>query len=163
IKNVYRGSSSQVARLFLASPEFDSVQDALTDLLRRGGSVTLATVSKVCKRLEEDLVVERKRGGVTSRRLIQPEKLLDQLAANYTAPTVTTRLDGKLRGIEPAEFRTFLRQWAEKSKNQVSLNGSSSVGAYAVMARAGADEYYCTDVTGAVRALGDRFQPAERF
>ena len=47
--------------------------------------------------------------------------------------------------------------------NQVTLTGASSVGAYAVMARDGAEEYYCTDVAGAVRALGDRFQPAERF
>ena len=32
IKNVYRKSSSVVARLFLARPEFDSVQDALEEL-----------------------------------------------------------------------------------------------------------------------------------
>lgn len=163
IKNVYRGSSSAVARLFLARPEFASVQEALDELTRRGGRVTLATVSKVCKRLEEDLIVERKRGGVTSLRLIQPEKLLDRLATNYVEPNVTTRLDGKLRGIEPAEFRAFLREWAEKTKNKVALSGSSSVAAYAVMARGDAEEYFCTDVNGAVRALGDRFQPAERF
>src|SRR5262249_2408229 len=61
IKNVYRKSSSVVARLFLACPEFASVQDALEELRRRGGRVTLATVSKVCKRLEDDLIIERKR------------------------------------------------------------------------------------------------------
>jgi hypothetical protein len=31
------------------------------------------------------------------------------------------------------------------------------------MARGGVEEYYCTDISGALRALGGRFQPAERF
>ena len=84
IKNVYRKSSSVVAKLFLAKPGFDSVQDALDELGRRDGRVTLSTVSKVCKRLEEDLIIERKRKGMTTLRLIQPEKLLDRLAANYS-------------------------------------------------------------------------------
>jgi hypothetical protein len=163
IKNVYRGASSQVARLFLARSEFRSVQDALDELVRRGGQVTLATVSKVCKRLEEELIVERKRGGVTALRLIQPEKLLDRLAANYAAPAVTTRLSGKIRGTEVPEFRALLRGWAEKSDNRVALAGASSVPTYAVMAREGVEEYYCTDAAGAARALGERFQPAERF
>jgi hypothetical protein len=163
IKNVYRGGSSVVARLFLAKPEFDSVQGALAELVRRGGRVTLATVSKVCKRLEEDLIVERKRGGVTSLRLIQPEKLIDRLAADFVAPVVTTRVAGKLQGIDGTAFRAQLREWAEKSNNQVAQNGASAIAAYAVMARSGPEEYYCTDVAGAVRALGKWFQPTERF
>ncbi len=164
IKNVYRRSSSIVARLFLARPEFDSVQDALEELRRRGGRVTLPTVSKVCKRLEDDLIIDRnKRGGATRLRLIQPDKLLDRLADNYSPPNIRTRLAGKLREIEPAEFRTRLREWADNTGNQVALTGACSVGAYAVMAREGVEEYYCTDVGGAVRALGGRFQPTERF
>jgi hypothetical protein len=76
---------------------------------------------------------------------------------------VTKRLTGKLRGIEPPEFRLRLRKWARKTGNQVSLTGASSVGAYAVMARDDVQEYYCTDAAGAARSLEDRFQPAERF
>lgn len=163
IKNVYRGSSAVVARLFLARPQFDSVQEALDELTRRGGRVTLATVSKVCKRLEEDLVVERKRGNATTLRLIQPEKLLDQLAANYVAPKVPMRVTGKLRGISTQEFRILLADWAKKPDNRVALTGESSAGAYAVMAREGAEEFFCSDVAGLLRILGDRFQPAERF
>jgi hypothetical protein len=163
IKNVYRKGSSVVARLFLARPEFDSVQDAFDELGRRGGRVTLSTVSKVCKRLEEDLVIERKRDGMTRLRLIQPEKLLDRLLANYSQPGVTRRQAGKLRGVEPSEFRKELLKWAESTGNQVSLTGTSSTTAYAVMARGESEEYYCTDVEGAVRALGDRFVTSERF
>jgi len=169
IKNVYRNSSSVVARLFLAQPEFDSVQDALSELVRRGGRVTLPTVSKVCKGMENDLILERKRGGKTEQdrgtklRLIQPEKLLERLAENYTLPNVATRLTGKLIGIESAQTRELLRGWADKTKNQIAITGTSSVGAYAVMAREGVQEFYCTDVAAAVRLLGDRFQPTDRF
>ncbi len=164
IKNVYRKNSSVVARLFLATPEFASVQDALDELGRRSGRVTLSTVSKVCKRLEEDLIIERKREGATKLRLIQPDKLLDRLAANYSPPTVTTRLSGKLRGIEPAEFREQLGKWARTTGNLVSRTGTDSVGAFAVMARGeGPEEFYCSDIADALQALGDRFQPAERF
>jgi hypothetical protein len=62
------------------------VQGALGELVRRCGRGTLPTVSKMCKRLEDDLIIERKRGGATRLRLIQPEKLLDRLAANYAPP-----------------------------------------------------------------------------
>lgn len=163
IKNVYRRSSSVVARLFLARPEFDSVRDALAELRRRGGLVTLPTVSKVCRRLEEDLIIDRKREGMTRLRLIQPDKLLDRLAENYSPPDVKARLTGKLRGIEPPEFQAQLREWAQGTGNRVTRTGASSVGAYAAMARGGTEEYYCTDAAGAATALGDRFQPAERF
>jgi hypothetical protein len=163
IKNVYRKTSSVVARLFLVRPEFDSVQEALDELGRRGGRVTLSTVSKVCKRLEDDLIIERKREGATRLRLVQPEKLLERLTANYSSPAVKRRLTGKLRGIESPELRAQLQTWAKKTGNRVAMTGLSSVGACSVMARDGAQEYYCTDVAGAVRALGDRFQAAERF
>ncbi len=163
IKNVYRKSSSIVARLFLTQPEFDSVQDALEELGRRDGRIALSTVSKVCKRLEEDLIIERTRKGMTKLRLIQAEKLLDQLADNYSPPRVEKRLMGKLKGIESSEFQSRLSTWAKETGNLVSLTGTSSVTAYAIMAREGLEEYYCTDITGALRSFGDRFQPTERF
>lgn len=163
IKNVYRGASSVVARLFLARPQFASVQAARDEIARRGGGVTLATVSKVCRRLADDLLVERTRGGATALRLLQPDALLDRLAAGYAPPAARRRVTGKLRGLAPADLRPLLREWAADTGNRAALTGASSVGAYAVMARAGAEEYYLTDVAGAVRALGDRFQPADRF
>lgn len=163
IKNVYRKSSSVAARLFLAEREFGSVQEALLELRRRGGKVTLPTVSKVCRRLEEDLIIERKRGEATRLRLIQPAKLLDRLAENYEPPTISRRVAGKLQGVDPEDFRARLRRWAKVSENQVARTGVSSVAAYAVMARGGAEEYYCSDAADAVRALDGKFVPTERF
>ncbi len=169
IKNVYRHASSIVARLFLVRSEFDSVQDALGELTRRGGKVTLSTVSKVCKAMEDDLVLERRKavnsdqGRGTNLRLLQPEKLLERLVQNHTAPTITKRLSGKLVGIDPAELPRLLRTWADKTKNQISLTGTSSVAAYAVMAREAMQEFFCTDAAAVLRHLGNRFQPTDRF
>lgn len=163
IKNIYRGNSSTVARLFLVKPWFDSVQDAVNELTLRGGQVTLATVSKVCKRLEEDLIIERRRGNVTTLRLLQPDKLLDKLTANYVAPTESDRVTGKLRESKPLEFRKLLQDWARKSASRVALTGASSVSAYAVMARQEKEEYFCSDVASLLRTLGARFQPTDRF
>src|SRR5262249_36297481 len=55
IKNVYRKNSSVGARLFLLVPQFGSVNEALAKIKEKGGRLTLATVSKVCQRLESDL------------------------------------------------------------------------------------------------------------
>jgi hypothetical protein len=70
---------------------------------------------------------------------------------------------GKLQGIEPEEFRARLRRWAEDSGNRAARTGASSVAAYAVMARGGTEEYYCSDAADAVRALDGKFAPTERF
>lgn len=166
IKNVYRNSSSVVARLFLARPAFDSVQDALDELARRGGRVSLGTVSKVCKTLADDLIVERTRrpsDKATRLRLLQPDKLLAQLTAQAAPPTVGRRVTGKLLGIETGDFRTQLRAWADETGNRVAETGASSVGAYAVMARDGPREFYCSDVAAVVGFLGERFRPTDRF
>src|SRR5262249_27064378 len=110
IKNVYRKTSSLVARAFLLVPQFPSVKEALAEIRRRGGEVTLATVSKVCKSLEADLVIERGRGeGSVARqlRLLQADKLLDLLAENY-APTEVRRTFRGKSSLPPEELRRRL-------------------------------------------------------
>ena len=80
IKNVYRKNSSIVARVFLLKPQYDSITEVMDEIKTRGGSVTQATVSKVCSSLDQDLVIERTKGKsprTRSLRLIQPEKLLE--------------------------------------------------------------------------------------
>jgi hypothetical protein len=178
IKNVYRKSSSIVARAFLLVPQFRSVTEALEQIRKRGGEVTLATVSKVCKTLEDDLVIERFRRMPAPRRqgqlpqlesplelglrLLQPEKLLDLLAANYALPAVSRAFRGKCR-LRPEELRMRLAEWEEKSSARVVLTGASSVEAYAVMAREPVQSFYCTDIAGAIKSLGDDIHETDRF
>jgi hypothetical protein len=165
IKNVYRRGSSVVARVFLLIPKFGSVKEALAAIRRRGGEVTVATVSKVCKSLEDDLVIERGRGDhpVARRlRLLQPEKLLDLLADNYTPPAVSRTLRGKCN-LEPEEVRKRLAQAEEEGGARVALTGGSSVEAYAVMAREPLQSFYCSDIARVIASLGGDIRETDRF
>jgi hypothetical protein len=165
IKNVYRKDSSMAARLFLLVPEFGSVQGALRELQQRGGQLTLATVSKVCKALEDDLIIERGRGEARATRqlrLLQPEKLLDLLAANYTPPEITRRFTGKCT-LGPESLEQHLSRWEERTGGRIAQTGSSSVDRYAVMAREPVRAFYCSDVGSLVRTLGESVRETDRF
>lgn len=165
IKNVYRGTSGIVARLFLLKPEFPSVGDALEEIEARGGKVALATVSKVCNSLQQDLVIERTAGKTpTSRklRLLQPEKLVDLLRDNYLSPEITRAITGKCTKSAD-ELVERLLAWEEGGKGKVVLTGAGSVDAYAVMAREPLQTFYCSDVAGLQKSLGEDFRETERF
>lgn len=175
IKNVYRKNSSIVARTFLLVPKFDSIQEVLEEIWKRDGEITLATVSKVCKSLEDDLVIERvmeRSSDEASRerpspyvrrtRLLQPEKLLDLLARNYVVPEVRHRVQLKCT-LQPEELRKRLESWAKESGVKVVLTGTSSVEAYAVMAREPMQSFYCTGIEGLIQSLGSDLRETDRF
>ena len=98
IKNIYRGRSSLVCRALLMRAEYPSV-GAIVDALRNdtGGDtgVTQATVSKVLKTLQEELLITRAGDGRSgSIRLTQPGELLDRLVRNYQQPRATSIMRG---------------------------------------------------------------------
>ena len=166
IKNVYRKNSSVVARCFLLVPEYNSVTEALQEIRRRGGEVTTATVSKVCKALEADLIIERSRGSVPVARrlrLLQPAKLLDLLAGNYVPPDVSRVFQGKC-ALQPQALRERLEQSeADNAVARVVLTGATSVDAYAVMAREPVQSFYCTDLDNVLTSLGSTVHETDRF
>jgi hypothetical protein len=174
IKNVYRKNSSIVARVFLLVPKFNSVNAVLEQLRDRGGEVTLATVSKVCKSLEDDLIIERfrpmpKPGTPVSRlvaapalRLRQPEKLLDLLAENYALPAVRRTVQGKC-ALQPQELQMRLQECMERSGARVVITGTSSTEAYAVMAREPVQSFYCSDLNEVIESLGADLRETDRF
>ncbi len=189
IKNIYRKNSSIVARTFLLVPQFGSVQEALKEIQKRGGEITLATVSKACKSLEVDLVIERVSAEASRRRpargrqlekpsqprprakpppfvrrtrLLQAEKLLDLLARNYTPPDVRRTFQGKCV-LPTEELRKQLKSLERKSGIKVVLTGASSVEAYAVMAREPMQSFYCTDIEGVIQSMGSDIRETDRF
>lgn len=164
IKNVFRGDSSLVGRSFLVVPEYGSVQDVSREIEKRGGSIALSTVSKVCKGLEAALVIERKRErGSAARklRLLQPDKLLDLLAANYVSPQMTRTVCGKTK--QSAEAIGDVLSRTEAGRAKVVQTGFGSVGNYAVMAKEPVQYFYCFDLDAVLRDLGDAFEPTDRF
>ncbi len=79
IKFIYRGKSSLVPRVFLLKPRFDLVSDVMAEIQKRGQEISLGTVSKVLKGLDDDLVIRRDPG----IELLQADRLLEQLVENY--------------------------------------------------------------------------------
>ena len=82
----------------------------MEEIKTRGGSVTQATVSKVCSSLDQDLVIERAKGKsprTRSLRLIQPEKLLELVTANYASPVIKQRVSAKT-ALAPDQLRQRL-------------------------------------------------------
>ena len=96
IKNIYRGTSSCVARLFLLRPNYKSVSEVRDEILRRKADISPSTVSKVLKALQEDLMISR----TDEIRLLRPEQLLEQLQNNYRRPWTKPRLQGKIGDVE---------------------------------------------------------------
>ena len=155
IRNIYHGASSLVARVFLARPSYDSVQEVMNEVTERGGRVSLSTVSKVLKILEEDMVIRRK--GRASA-LLQADELLDRLAVGYKPPQASARK--KYRWNAPSnELIDRLGDWNRK----LVLTGAASVERYSVMPREKAVQCYCTSIEPVERGLGRELEESSRF
>lgn len=161
LKNVYRGKVSLAARVFLLRPHYRAVGEIRDEILARGGELALSTVSKVLARLEEDLIVSRDQGGI---RLVQPQKLLDALVRQYESPKIARRVSGKT-SLDIADFTARLSESVLPRDVRIVPTGTSSISAYAVMARQGPASFYCTDVNALERSGTEvaLFEETERF
>jgi hypothetical protein len=159
IKNVYRGKTSLVARIFAEQNSFPSLQslrEAIVDrdLLSASGltkPIGLSTVSKALKTLEQDLIIAREDDGTI--RLLQRDQLLDKLQRN----------DEPLEGQESIKLKVKtddLREWVKfyinATDDLVVLNGLSSTERYAVMQRAEIYQLYTPDPTDLAKRMTAR-------
>ncbi|MCC7343271.1 MAG: hypothetical protein IT170_19485 [Bryobacterales bacterium] len=162
IRNVYQGASSLVARVFLLRPSFGSVQEVRDEVAKCGGSVSLGTVSKVLKVLEDDLVIRRD-GRATE--LIQPDELLDRLAKAFRPPSVTARKKYQWTGDRSPWSRVFgqnARRLRESGERLVKT-GASSVDEYAIALRERMQSYYCTAIEAIEQPLKDELRESSHF
>lgn len=140
------------------------MQEAERFIQEHGGAVTLPTVSKVTKSLESMLVIERKReaGGAARRlRLLQPDKLLDLLEANYVPPTVTRTLRGKTKSNVDAFCERLVAY--ESKEPRVVQTGFGSAQNHAVMAAEPMLQFYTSNIDETRALLGDAFEETDRF
>jgi DNA-binding transcriptional ArsR family regulator len=146
IKNIYRKNTSMVGRVFLARSIYDTVQEICAEINRRNmlvnrwdkKSMSLSTVSKALKTLEEDLIVERN----DIIRLIQPDKLLEKMSKNYAPPKITERVRLKV-SEEGGTIRESLRKLSLELGLPMVAAGISSVERYTVMQRGDLLSIYC--------------------
>lgn len=146
IKNVYRRASSLVARGFLLKPEFATVNEIQVFVNQHRhisyGNISISTVSKVVKSLEEDLIVGRESGKI---RLLQPEKLLDKLVANYQPPEIKARYPGKFLD---SQLNILEELYGNALAEHLPLvaTGAGSIHRYGVMERDGPLSFYCPKI-----------------
>ena len=98
IKAVYSGTSSLVGRVLLLRREFPQLKAIQEEIAGRGGEISLGTVSKVVRALEEDLVVVRD----PAIRTVQPTQLLDRLVNGYQRPAVDREVDLRVPDVPRA-------------------------------------------------------------
>ncbi len=146
IKNIYRKNSSMVGRVFLIRSAYNTVQEIGSEINRRNILVnrwdkrpmSLSTVSKSLKALEEDLIVGRK--GII--HLLQPDKLLEKLSKNYVPPKIKERVRLKVSEERGTILELLMKQSQELGLPLV-ITGTSSVAPYAVMPRGDVLSVYC--------------------
>ena len=158
IRNAYRGTSGQVARLFLLRPLFDTAGGVRRGVLARGGGVSAGTVSKVMATLAEDLVIERVgRGG---GRLIDPAELARRLAGSYRPVAVEVERVFRWRG---GGGEGDLASAAADTGLRLVLDGRSSAAGYAALADDRPPRFYCDDLQRLAAAAADLIEPADRY
>lgn len=146
IKNIYRRNSSMVARAFFSCPSYKTVQEICGEINRRNVLVdswkkrpmSLSTVSKSLKTLEDDLIIDRK--GMI--RLLQPDELLEKLNQSYAAPYVKAEIRLKVQA-EGERLRKLLKKVSQEVAVPIVATGASSVGQYTVMQRGDLLSVYC--------------------
>lgn len=159
LKNVYRGKSSIVGRVFLCKPAIATPSDVVEEIRRRDAKVSIATVSKVLKQLDEDLIISRK--GATIR-LIQPEKLLEKLVDSYE-PVASD--EPKFEGKCSLSLETLMQEamtFTEKG-GRIALSGVSSTNRYAIMAREDMIVINCSPFERLFQRLKPSLTAAARF
>ena len=168
IKNIYRKNSSMVGRVFLVRTGYKTVQEICAEINRRNmlvdrwdkKSMSLSTVSKVLKTLEEDLIIERK----DTIRLLQPDKLLGKISDNYAPPNIKERVSFKV-SEEHGTILELLMKLSQTLGLPIVATGTSSVSQYAVMQRGDIVSIYCPRVEMLLERLpgsqSDRFPNLE--
>ncbi len=160
IKNIYRKNSSMVSRVFFHCSAYDSVQEICAEINRRNPLVnrwskkamSLSTVSKALKTLEEDLIVLRK----NTIKLMQPDILLEKLAQNYDKPAVKRRIRMKVSENEET-LPGLLLKISQDLDLPLVATGMSSITQYAVMQSGDLLSVYCPRLEGLLELLpGDQ-------
>ncbi|MBN2312623.1 MAG: hypothetical protein JXM79_01760 [Sedimentisphaerales bacterium] len=85
IKKIFQGTSALVSRALLLQPEgFTSLEKIVDFINQRNANITLSTVSKVLKQLDNELLINRSKSLIT---VADPEKLLERLTEGYKSST----------------------------------------------------------------------------
>ena len=159
IKNVYRGKTSLVARIFAEQSSFSSLQSLREAIIKRDllsvsgltKPIGLSTVSKALKTLEQDLIIARESGGTI--KLLQRDQLLDKLQRNDEPLEAQETI--KLK-VETNALGEWVKFYTNAPSGLVVLSGLSSTSKYAVMQRAEIYKLYTPDPIALAKRMTGR-------
>jgi len=157
-----------VGRVLLVRSNYETVQDVREEINQRNllvrnwykKAMSLSTVSKALKTLEQDLIIARE-GAI---RLLQPERFLQKVSENYAPLNINERIRMKV----PEPIGTILQILMNESIEMglpLVATGMSSAGRYAVMQRGTLFSVYCPRLDRLLEKLpgdgSDRFPNIE--
>lgn len=165
IKNIYRGRTSLVARIFALRDSFDRVQDIREEIIGRDvwasksgtTAIGLSTVSKALKTLEDDLFVSRSSEKI---RVLQRDQLLLRLVAESSTEERQNRVSLKVQPGKSSVAEVIaagLATWSDP----VVATGLCSANRYTTMQRGPVIEMYSPDIEKLAAQLGG--EPVDRF
>jgi hypothetical protein len=125
IKKIFSGNSSQVGRLFLSEKRvYKSVTDVLAAIRRRGGELSLSAISKVLQGLQDELIIEKSAKRIA---LLQPDRLLSRLQAEYAPPRLLSEQRLKIPGTPKEILKTIAAKFGD---TMWMISGESTVEKY---------------------------------
>ncbi len=159
IKNVYRGKTSLVARIFAETNYFPSVQSLREEIVKRDllavsgleKPIGLSTVSKALKTLEQDLIIAREDDGAI--RLLQRDLLLDKLLPNDEPLENPKQI--KLK-VDTEDLKEWVNFYLKVSDVPVVPTGLTSTSRYAVMQRAEIYQLYSPEISTLAKRMTAR-------
>ena len=156
--NPFRGRASLAPRTLLRRSRFRRLEDLHSEIGRRGGSVSLALVSRAVKSLKAELILVSEPG--MRVRLIQPEKLLDRLVMAFKSPDLAQpavcRVALQTREILPRLFHA-----ADAHGVRIAMTGVGSASRYAPVTLDDVVRVYADQVDPLLLDLP--IKPGERF
>jgi hypothetical protein len=138
IRSAYRGDGSLVARVLLLEPRFPAVGRIVEAIRSRGGTLTMGMVSKVLRKLEADLAIERPTRNAV--HVLQPERLLDGLLEARQPPKTLDTWTGKV-ALSAKELLPRLQTIG--GRGELVRTGESSAVEYAAWAGEPLIACYC--------------------
>jgi len=161
IRNVYRRKSALVPQTLILQPAFGAIKELVEFINARGGNITFPTVSKVLKKLEEDLVVAREAKSISQ---IQPEKILDALRTNYRSPKITNAWLGRCNAASLTELVAPLQQAADAQRKRFVLTGTASANQYCTYGGEQIVSVYTeASIAPLLDATGRQYEEGKRF
>ena len=130
LRNPYQGKASLVGRVLLQTNEFRKIDDLYNEILKCGGDISLALVSRAVQRLEEDVITIKSKDYRV--KLVQPENLLKSLMNGYDPKKAKCIWRGKM-AIMPDALPTLFA-FAKQQECRMVVTGMGAATRYANLA-----------------------------